>query len=67
MLKKGDTIQCADADDAINTMTELSRKGIETDSLYEKDGVQGLWLEVLNVTKTLFLKHLFLIYMKQGR
>lgn len=34
-------------------MTELSRKGIETDFLYEKDGQNGYWLEVVKgqVTK----------------
>lgn len=36
MLKKGDTIQCADADDAINTMTDLAKNGVETDFLYKK-------------------------------
>lgn len=49
MLKKGDIIQCADADDAINTMTDLAKNGVETDFLYKKNGVSGLWLEVLNV------------------
>ena len=46
-LKKGDTIQCADADDAINTMKELAKNGVQTDFLYEKDGVKGLWLQVI--------------------
>ncbi|WP_379691361.1 hypothetical protein [Mediterraneibacter gnavus] len=46
-LKKGDTIKCADADDCVRTMTELAVCGIETDFLYEKDGEDGLWLEVL--------------------
>lgn len=35
-MKVGDTIQYADADDAINTMTDLAKKGIETDFLYKK-------------------------------
>jgi len=37
----------------IELMTELSRKGIETDFLYEKDGQNGYWLEVVKgqVTK----------------
>lgn len=46
-LKVGDTIQCTDADDAINYMTELAKEGIETDFLYKKNGVEGLWLEVV--------------------
>lgn len=36
MLKVGDTIRCADADDMINTMNKLSTEGIETDFLYQK-------------------------------
>lgn len=35
-MKVGDTIQCADADDAINYMMELAKEGIETDFLYKK-------------------------------
>lgn len=38
-MKIGDTIQCANADDAINTMTELAKEGIETDFLYKKKKV----------------------------
>ena len=45
----GDTIQCNNAEDVINTMLELSKSGIETDLLYEKDGVKGLWLEIVAV------------------
>lgn len=45
----GDTIQCNNAEDVINTMLELSKSGIETDLLYEKDGVKGLWLEIISV------------------
>ena len=48
-LKVGDTIKCHDKDDLIKTMTELVKCGIETDFLYEKDRVEGLWLVV---TKT---------------
>lgn len=36
MLKKGDTIQCADADDAINYMEELAKCDIETDFFIQK-------------------------------
>ena len=51
MLNVGDTIKCADADDCINTMSELAKEGIETDFLYEKDGVKGIWLIVERVEK----------------
>jgi len=46
MLNVGDTIKCADRDDAVNTMMELAENGIETDFLYEKDGKRGLWLVI---------------------
>lgn len=36
MLKKGDTIQCASADDMIESMTNLAKEGIETDFVYKK-------------------------------
>lgn len=49
MLKVGDTIKCADADDMINTMTDLTNEDIFTDFLYEKDGVKGFWLVVEKV------------------
>lgn len=37
-LHKGDTIKCHSADDMVKTMQDLSKEGIETDFLYEKDG-----------------------------
>ena len=46
-LKVGDTIECADADEVINIMQELTKHGIETDFLYQKNGAEGLWLEVI--------------------
>ena len=45
-LKIGDTIQCADVDDLIDTMTELAQNGVITDWTFEKDGQKGLWLVV---------------------
>lgn len=45
----GDTIQCKDPEDMVNTMYAFNREGIETDFMYEKDGVKGLWLEVVAV------------------
>ena len=51
MINVGDTIKCSDSDDAIYTMQELAKEGIETDFMYEKDGNQGLWLEVVKIGK----------------
>lgn len=42
----GDTIRCADADDAIFTVSELAKAGVDTDFLYERDGEKGLWVVV---------------------
>ena len=47
VLKSGDTIQCSDAEDMIETMNELEKHDIKTDFLYEKDGEKGYWLEIL--------------------
>lgn len=43
MLELGDTIRCADADDAVDTMTALQGRGVETDFLYKLHGQKGLW------------------------
>ena len=48
-MKVGDTIQCRDKEDMIETMYQLQREGIQTDFVYEKDGKKGLWLEVVKV------------------
>lgn len=48
-LKVGDTIQCYNAEDCIRTMQELSKEGIMTEFLHEKDGETGLWLEIEKV------------------
>lgn len=44
-----DTIKCYNSIDAVKTMLKLSKSGIETDVLYEKDGAKGLWLKVISV------------------
>lgn len=49
-MKIGDTIKCADAEDMIETMYALAKEGIETDFMYEKDGVKGLWLEITEIS-----------------
>lgn len=36
-MKIGDTIQCHDKDDLINTMIECARSGIETDFNYDDE------------------------------
>lgn len=51
MLKVGDTIKCADADDMIAVMNELTKENIETDFLYELNGEKGFWLEVIKINK----------------
>lgn len=48
-LKIGDTIQCVDADEMIDTHTRLAVQGIDTDFVYEKEGEKGYWLEVLKI------------------
>lgn len=48
-LKKGDTIQCRDKDDMVDTFMNLAREGIDTDFMYEKDGEKGLWLVVVGI------------------
>lgn len=49
MLKAGDTIKCANKEDLLNTHNDLALNGVYTDFLYEKDGEQGLWLQVESV------------------
>lgn len=48
-LNIGDTIKCANKDDLLETHNELALNGIITDFLYEKDGEEGLWLEVIQI------------------
>lgn len=48
-LKVGATIKCRDKEDMVEIMLELAKEGVETDILWEKDGVRGLWLEVTEV------------------
>ena len=47
-MKSGDTIKCADVEDMIHTMQELEKEDIHTDFMYEKDGVKGYWLVVVD-------------------
>ena len=49
MLSVGDTIKCSNKWDMIDTMMELAKNDIETEFVFEKDGVKGLWLEVVKV------------------
>ena len=48
-LQIKNTIKCADKEDLLNTHNDLALNGVYTDFLYEKDGEQGLWLEVKSV------------------
>lgn len=49
MIKVGDTIKCHDAEEMISLMHEMAAEGIETDFMYEKDGIKGRWLVVEEV------------------
>lgn len=49
MLKVGDTIKCCNKEDLLETHNELALNGVHTDFMYEKDGRQGLWLEVIRI------------------
>ena len=42
-------------------MKDLAKDGVETDFLYEKDGVQGLWLEVKEVKSNVWWTGRFVI------
>ena len=46
-LKVGDIIKCSNADEMIELSTELAKQDIKTDFVYEKDGVKGLWIEIV--------------------
>lgn len=46
-LKPLDTIKCSDAVEMIEVHHSLSMQGYKTDFLYEKDGKQGYWIEIL--------------------
>lgn len=48
-LKVGDMIKCYDKEELVDYMEGLMEMGIETEFVYEKDGVKGLWLEVTKV------------------
>ena len=47
MLQIGDTIKCSNADEMVSLSTELAKEDIKTDFVYEKDGVKGLWLKIV--------------------
>lgn len=46
-MEIGDTIECRDKEDMVNTDEELRKRGYDTEFVYEKDGVKGLWIEVV--------------------
>ena len=48
-LMVGDTIECADPEDMVNTMYILIDEGFDTEFIYEKDGKKGYWLEVVSI------------------
>lgn len=48
-FKVGDTIKCVDSHECVEMMMSLSKKGVQTDFVYEKNGIKGLWLVVTEV------------------
>lgn len=48
ILQTGDTIQCSDVEDMIDTSEILAKENIMTDFMYEKDGKKGYWLIVID-------------------
>jgi hypothetical protein len=45
-LQIGDTIECHDKNDLIDTMEILQKEGIYCDWMFEKEGKKGYWLIV---------------------
>jgi hypothetical protein len=48
-LKVGDYIKCHDKYEMAALTETLAADGIETEFEFEKDGVKGLWLQVVEV------------------
>lgn len=46
MLNVGDIIKCHDEEDFLEYHAELSRGGYESEFVYERDGEEGLFLEI---------------------
>lgn len=42
----GLVIKCADRDDAVEMMRVLAKDGICTDFVFERNGKEGIWLEI---------------------
>lgn len=49
IYRVGDTIEFIDTHECVNFMMDLARQGVQTDFVYQKDGVKGLWLIVTEV------------------
>ena len=47
--KIGDTIKCDTVGEMICVMYDLQKEKIETDFMFNKDGQEGMWLEVKKV------------------
>lgn len=45
-LKKGDTIKCHDKDELLELHDALQKDGYDTDFVYERDGLKGLWIVI---------------------
>lgn len=47
LLSVGDTIKCSNKTEALDIMYALEKEGYYTDFLYEKDGITGIWIEII--------------------
>lgn len=48
ILQIGDTLECSDVEDMINTSEILAKENIMTDFMYENNGKKGYWLIVVD-------------------
>ena len=47
-MQIGDTLECSDVEDMINTSEILAKENIMTDFMYENNGKKGYWLIVVD-------------------
>lgn len=51
MLKKGDYIICSDKEEAVEIAENLHKMGIDWEFCYEKNGIKGIWIDILSDEK----------------
>ena len=49
-MQVGEMIKCESKEHAIELMQDLQKQGVETDFVYEVNGVKGLWLKVIKIS-----------------